>query len=503
MKPNGARMGAVMSYLLILLNTVYGLIVMPFILSQVGSADYGVYRTIASMSGSLAIMDLGFGGTVLRFVAKFNAENDRQRINEYLGMALIQTLIALGLFAAVGGGVYFGIEPVYSAKFSAEELLLAKRLYWILLANIGLTFFENLFFGVIAGHNEFGFANGVKVLLLLGKTAAIYALLPLFGSVTVVVAAQVVLTALALSAYLLFIRRRLKVRFAFGNYDRALFRESLCYTLLMFAQSVVIQFNGNVDNMVIGAVQGSQMVTIYSFAITIHNMYVQLSFSISGVMLPTVTNKIHVGATGRDLEDFVIRVGRIQFMILGAVLCGFVILGKEFFALWLGSEFKDCYYLTLILIVPETFHLIQNVCLSILRAKNLMTFRTVSLLYSTAVNVIVTVVGTIRYGYYAAAIGTGLSTVIGSVISMNIYYKRKLGMNVFRMFFLTVKDVLPALLCATAATLLIKKTAFGGVWEDWLPFVLCGGVFVAVYGAAVFARNRSLITELLRKKRSV
>ena len=501
MKRNGAKIGAVMSYILILLNTVYGLVIMPFILAQVGSADYGVYRTVASLSSSLAVMDLGFSGTVLRFVAKFNAENNRSKINEYLGMALIQTFVVFGLFSIVGGGIYFGIDPIYSSKFSPYELHLTKQLYWFLFANIGLTFFENVFFGVIAGHNEFGFSNGVKVLLLLGKTVAIIVFLPLFQSVIVVVAAQAIMTALALLTYFLFARQKLNVRVTFGKWDKALFKESFGYTLLLFAQSIVIQFNGNVDNIVIGAVRGSQMVTVYSFAITIYNMYEQLSSSISGVMLPTVTSKIYSGATSRDLEDLVIRVGKIQFLILGAILCGFIVLGKEFFALWLGAGFDDCYLLALILMIPVTIPLIQNVCISILRARNLMGFRTVSLLYSTAVNVIFTIVGTMLYGYFAAAIGTALSTVIGSIISMNIYYKRKLGMNIFRMFFLTVKDAVPALLCASVATFLLKGYFYRNISGSLLRFVLSCGVFVVVYGAIAIVFNRQVLKDLLKREK--
>lgn len=502
MKRNGARIGALMSYILILLNTAYGLIVTPFILKQVGSADYGVYRTVASMSASLAVLDLGFSGTVLRFVAKFNAEKNRTKINEYLGMALIQTFVVSGIFAIVGLGVYFAIEPIYSSKFTPSELHLTKQLYWILLANIGLTFFDNVLFGVIAGHNEFGFANGMKILLLLAKTAVIYVFLPLFGSVIVVVAAQTAITALTLLAYYLFIHYRLKIRFIFGKWDKALFKESFGYTLLLFAQSVVIQFNGNVDNMVIGAVRGTGMVTVYSFAITIYNMYEQLSYSISGVMLPTVTHRIHDGATSRDLEDLVIRVGKIQFLLLGAILCGFVALGKEFFAAWLGAGYEDCYLLALILMIPVTIPLIQNVCISILRARNLMGFRTLSLLYATAFNVVFTIVGTILYGYFAAAIGTALSTVIGSIVSMNIYYKRKLGMNVFRMLFLTVRDAVPALLCATAATFLAKYLIYARLAAGWLPFFLCGAVFIAVYGIVAFLFNRAALKDVLLRKKA-
>lgn len=501
MKRNGAKVGAVLSYILILLNTAYGLIVTPFILKQVGSADYGVYRTVASMSASLAVLDLGFSGTVQRFVAKLNAEKNSRKISEYLGMALIQTFTVLGVFALVGSGIYFfAIDPVYSAKFTPDELRLAKQLYWILLANIGLTFFDNVLFGVIAGHNEFGFSNGVKLLLLVAKTAAIYILLPIFHSVIAVVAVQAVMTALTLAAYWLFVRRKLRIRVVFHQWDKALFKESFGYTLLLFAQSVVIQFNGNVDNVVIGAVKGTEMVTVYSFAITIYNMYEQLSFSISGVMLPTVTNRIHDGATSRDLENLVIRVGKIQFMLLGAILCGFAVLGKEFFALWLGAGFEDCYLLALILMIPVTVPLIQNVCISILRARNLMGFRTVSLLYATAVNVVVTVVGTILYGYFAAAIGTALSTVIGSIVSMNIYYKRKLGMNVLRMFFLTMKDAVPALVCATAATYAVKRPIYGNVASKPAAFVLCGAIFTVVYGALAIPCNKAALKDLLRRK---
>lgn len=499
MKRNGAKIGAFLSYILIFLSTAYGLIVTPFILKQVGSADYGVYQTVAGMSAFLAVLDLGFSGTVQRFIAKFNAEKNRTKINEYLGMALIQTFVVSGIFLVVGGGVFFTIDPVYSSKFTPAELHLTKQLYWILLANVGLTFFDNMLFGVIAGHNEFGFANGLKILLLLGKTAAIYIFLPIFNSVIVVVAVQTFMTALTLLAYYLFIRRRLQVRFVFGKWDKALFWSSFGYTMLLFLQSLVIQFNGNVDKYVIGAVQGPELVAVYSFAITIYNMYEQLSFSISGVMLPTVTNRIHEGASSRDLEDLVIRVGKIQFLLLGAILCGFVALGKEFFAAWLGAGYEDCYLLALILMIPVTIPLIQNVCISILRARNLMVFRTVSLIYSAAVNFVVTLVGTILFGYFAAAIGTALSTVIGSIISMNIYYKRKLGMNVFRMFFLTVRNAAPALLCATAATFLAKNLIYARLAAGWLPFFLCGAVFVAVYGVVAFFFNKSVFRDLIRR----
>ena len=253
MRLGSVKYGAIFSYLLIFLNTAYGLLVTPYILSQIGDSQYGVYKTISSLSASLAVLDLGFGGTVLRYVAKFAAERKKQELHEYLGMALTQTFLVLIGVLLVGSGVYFALEPMYAASFTVAELHLAKQLFWILLANLGLNFFENVFFGIIAGHNQFAFANGMKILLLLGKIAAVYILLPIYHSALVIVLAQLVLTFLVMLVHIAYMHRKLCVRFVFNRWNSGLFWESFRYTLLLFLQSVVIQFNGNVDNIVIGA----------------------------------------------------------------------------------------------------------------------------------------------------------------------------------------------------------------------------------------------------------
>lgn len=486
MKLNNVKKGALLSYLLIFLNTAYGLIVTPFILKTVGDSQYGVYKTIASLSAALMVLDLGFGGTVLRYVAKFVAEKKLEARNRYLGMSLCQTMIVSGLLLAVGAGAYFAIEPIYGKGFNSEELHLAKQLYVVLLANVAINFFENVFFGIIAGHNRFAFANGMKVLLLLAKTAAIYILLPVFQSALVIVLAQLVLTCVVMLVHILYIRKKLNVRFVFSRWDKSLFFESFRYTLLLFLQSIVIQFNGNVDNMVIGAVKGAQLVTVYSFAIMLFNMYEQLSSSISGLMLPTVTKRIQEGADSRQMEDLVIRVGRLQFAMLGAALCGFAVLGNEFFRLWLGDGFSDCYWLVLILIVPVTVPLVQNVCLSILRAKNLMGFRTLSLVYSTLINCVLTFFGTIRFGYFAAAIGTSVSTIVGSIVSMNIYYRVKLGMNPFRMLWGIVYKAIPALVLASCGAFVLKAPIYRFFSaHSLLAFIAVAAIFLLIYAAAL------------------
>ena len=59
------------------------------------------------------------------------------------------------------------------------------------------------------------------------------------------------------------------------------------------------------------------------------------------------------------------------------VLTGFILYGREFIAIWVGEEFNKSYYIALIIMIPFTIDLIQNIGLAILQAKNMYSFRAI------------------------------------------------------------------------------------------------------------------------------
>ncbi len=493
------KWGALLSYLLIFINSIYGLIISPYVLGTIGASEYGVYKTIGSLTSTISVMELGLGGTMQKFLAQYRAQKDQRRCFNFSAMCMMFAGALACVMALIGGGLFFTLEPTYGATFSAGELARAKQIYLVLIAYVSLHIFENVFFGVIAGYNRFIFSNSVKVTAILVRILLYFVVLPVFRNALAIVLISLALELAIIAVEYVYIRFRLGHRIKFCFWDKTAFKEAFSYTILLFIQSLIIQFNGNIDNIVIGAVIGTSAVTVYSFAIQIFNMYEQCATSVSGVLLPSVTNMIYNGATAKDLEALVVKYGRVQWAVLGAALGGFICLGREFFGLWLGKGFEDCYYLALILMIPVTFPLIVNVCLSILKAKNLLGFRTAALAYSMVLNAVLTVIGTRIWGYWAAAIGTAISTVVGSVISLNIYYKVKLGMNVFRLYLKIFHRITPCILLACVPAWLL-----GGVWSgSWLSFFAKAAVYVAVYGAAMamdyFLFNKKR-TSVLKKR---
>ena len=182
-----------------------------------------------------------------------------------------------------------------------------------------------------------------------------------------------------------------------------------------------------------------------------------------------------------------------------SALGGFICFGREFFALWLGDGFEDCYCLSLILIVPITFPLIVNVCLAILKAKNLLVFRTVALAYSALLNALLTFIGTKIWGYWAAAAGTAVATVIGSIISLNIYYQIKLKINVFKLYLKILRGTTLCIGVAFGAGLLLNDLIAP---TGWFYFAVKAAAFIVVYGAGMllFGLNKDEKASLMRKK---
>lgn len=476
--------GAVISYILIALNALYGLLVTPYIIRTIGIDDYGVYRTVASLSSSLMIVDLGLGGTVQRYIAKYIdcGENKRQ-IGNYISLAFIQAAVLSVIAEIICIITYLKLGDLYSDGLTASELALAKKIFIVFGATIAVHLWENVLDGVITGYTRFITANGIKLLRLILRIVFTYAGLVVWKSPLLLVWLDLVLLLFMLVCEIICIRFVLKQRVKFIYFDVYVFRESLVYSVFMFISSLVNQVNSNLDNIVVGAYLGSAEVTVYSAALTIFSMFSQIGSAVSGVLLPKVTGLLR--QKDNNIEDYVVKIGRIQFILIGATLGAFAVLGKSFISVWMGGslshEFSDTYYIAIILMIPAVFEICINVCLAALRASNKLKYRTAVLVLMLCFNAAVTILGVPRWGYFAAATGTALSYILGHVISMNCYYRRVFKFHPVRAYCRIFSRTWICILLSCAAAFSVTLVTDGGRQT----FLFGAVVFIAVYAASL------------------
>lgn len=477
------KMGVIFSYVLIIANALLGFVVTPYILYKLGNSHYGVYKTISSLTSSMMVLDFGLGGTIMRYVSKYRTDEEYEKIPGFLSMAIYEAAILIFVVGVVSVTFYLNIGNIYGASFTDAEIVLANRLFIILAVGVAAHITENIFNGVITGFNNFIFGNGIKIIRLVIRICLIFFLLSRLQSALVLVSIDLAITIVSIIVEIVYIRiiYKINIRISLKSWDMAVFKESFAYTFLIFLTSIAAQINSNLDISVIGAIKGTEMVTVYSFGIVIFSMYTQLSTSVSGVMLPTVTQTLKYDSNGKQIQDLIVRAGRIQFSLLGAAVIGFYVLGRNFIQLWLGDGFEDVYIIVLILMIPSLFELCVNVCLAVLRAKNMLGFRTFVLISTSILNLIITVVGVTLWSYFAAAIGTAISFIVGSLIIMNIYYYKKLHYPMLKIYRRIVSRIWVCLLVAGIAIKVSSQFIIGG----WLAFIGNVIIFCVIYGACL------------------
>ena len=74
------KIGLVFSYGVMITEIVSAMFVTPFIIRSLGQAEYGIYQLTSSITAYLIIFDLGVGNSVIRYMAKFRANNDRNTL---------------------------------------------------------------------------------------------------------------------------------------------------------------------------------------------------------------------------------------------------------------------------------------------------------------------------------------------------------------------------------------------------------------------------------------
>lgn len=501
MKVNQIRVGAVLSYISMALSTIISLVYTPVMITRLGDSEYGVYNLVLPIISYLNLLSLGLSSAYVRYYSRFKVAHDKKNMAKLNGMFLLTytalgaLLLAIGFFLSAHGEVIFG------KKLSAEEIALGEKLLRIMSVNAALALPISVFESHVTIHERYLFqkilAMGKQVLnplimiplLLLGYRSV---------ALTVVSLLFTIASGLVNVFYCLV---KLRMPFAFRNYDFGLMREMCGFTMYVFIGIVVDNFNWSIDRLLLGWIHGTTAVTIYVVAAQLNTYFLAFSTAIAGVLTPRVHRLVAEERPVRELDALFTKVGRLQFILLSCVLWGFVAVGRQFVVLWGGGEqFAVDYATALVLMFACIWPNVQTVGIEIQKAKNMHRFR--SLVYAgvAVCNALVSIPLCMRWQGLGAAIGTMLATFTGEVLLMNWYYYRRIGLNI-PAFWRHITHLLPALVLPAAVAVLIARFAPA---HGYSGVVLWGCIYAAVYAASMwlFGMNRyerGLISGMLRR----
>lgn len=458
-KSNQRKVGVILSYLSIIISTIVQLIFTPILIRMIGQSEYGLYSLVASIMGYLTVLDLGFGNAIVIYTTRYRTNNEHINEQKMLGMFKIIFYVISIITMIIGIILYFNLDNIFSETMSLVELDKAKILMLLLLFNLVVTFSFNIYSSIITAYEEFTFQKVLSIINILLKPMLMTPLLFLgYKSIALCVIITLVNIIIVFSNYY-YCKTKLGIKIKYQGFDKLLFIEMFGYSFFIFLSVIVDKINWSVDQFILGIVSGTIAVSIYSIASQINQLFIGMSTAISGVLLPKISQIIEKKATNEQLTYEMIKVGRLQYYVIFLMTSGLILFGKTFIMWWAGIEYEQSYYIALLLIIPISLPLIQNLGISIMQAMNKYKFRAIVTIFMACFNIIMSYYLAKMFGAIGPAIGTAISLITCNVIIMNIYYVKVIKLNIWsfwkEILKMTFTFLIPLLLIIIVMNLLI------------------------------------------------
>ena len=501
MAKNQRGAGFILSYLSILVSSVVGILFTPYMISTLGQIEYGLYQLLYATVGYIALLDFGLGGTLTRFILKYRAEGNIEKEHAVTTMC-VKVYCAFGLIAMIAVGIVsFNLDTIYKETITAENLEYAQKIFMIMGVTTSLSLVSHAMTGMQTANEKYVVTKLVYIVRQLLRVAVIIVMFCFRANAMSIVIADLFVTIALLLFDLLYCKFALNARLFFGKWDNKLFKSLFSFSFFVFVQILVTQTNIGLDKMILGRYTDLTFVALYGVVMQLHSLFSSMGNVICGVTLPQLSNLVFSNATVEETTDCCARYSRYQLHILAPLIGGFIVLGQHFAALWAPQyDSFAVYTVSLLIIIPQILESVEGTIFNVMKAKNMQATRSLLLFGVMFLHIILSAALVNVSPMYGPAIGMSVSFIIGNNILSNIYYHKKVGINIPRYFKKLFAGTLPCLILSVLIGFAINLIPLGG----WLGFIVKGVLYVAVYGILVLLigldKNEKQLAKRIIKK---
>lgn len=414
-------------YVALLAEVGLGLVMLPFNTRYLGASEYGLWMLAASIVAYFSMLDLGFGGAMERYVARYRAHRDARAINEIASTLIVVFgtfgLLALAVAAGIGWhlGSWFDL-PAAQARTGGIVVLL-----------VGLQFafgFPFAVFGAVCNGFQRTYLNAIvgTAVAVTVSIVNVVVLLAGGGLVELIVATTATrlfgCIAYRLNAYRVFPLLHISV----SLFSRARLRELSSFSVYMLIQDVSNKLAFAHAPIIVAAFLMTGAVAVWTVAQRLSDVLLQLTNQLNYVLFPIVVDCDTAQRNDR-LRELLIQGTRISLAstlpAAGtlALLAGPVVVG------WTGPEFRGAAAVLEILALVVLVRVGSATAGTVLAGAGHHRLLAISNLAAAITNIALSVLLIRRYGLPGVAFATLVPATVRALIVLFPVACARVGMS--------------------------------------------------------------------------
>ena len=397
-------------------------LITPYIVHKVGVERFGIWAIGNTAINFFLFLDLGIGSSFVKHIAEYNAKKNYKMINEVINTGLIFSL----LFCLGVSVVFILLKNSFVSvlKFSPglyEEVLFT--LFGVLIVfviNYAFTVFKSTLYGL----QRIDIVNMIFVIVSIPGTVGVVLFLSLgFGLKGLIYNSIIValITVISYSLYACKIFPQISIRLEFISLE--MFKRLWSFGFKVQIAGFSVFINRQLDKMLLGYFLNVRTVGFYELGSKIAITTGGLPATILQAIEPA-SSELDAADNKRALDSLYTR-GTKYLVFIAFPLALFVIMNASaIMYLWMGkSGYEKSALAIKILTIGYSFFLINGVSRLMARGMGVPQFEMVSALIILGLNIVLSIVFIILFGFVGALIGTSMSSVVGSMFFMSRFHR--------------------------------------------------------------------------------
>jgi len=338
----------------------------PYLIRNLGDARYGVWCVVESILAYFTLFDLGIASCLVRYVARFQATDERTELNRLVSACLAIFSIAAVAAVVLGSAMIPLIGPGLERKLGQPGDVPAFML--IMLVNLALTLPLSVFPTILDGLQRFGVKSAVRLAFLSLRVAGIVFVMETRPGLLSLAVVYTIANLLEHAAMALLAFRLLPgLRIAFRDIDRATMHRVKGYSIDAFLAMLAGRITVQTGAIVVGGFMTAAAAAHYALAARLVELAKNLLRSATTTLTPAVSQREAEGDHDGVRRVLLHGTRCVLYMVLPIHL-GLLFFGAPFLSRWIGGEryAEWCFPTMAILSATLTIGVAQSVAARIL-----------------------------------------------------------------------------------------------------------------------------------------
>ena len=389
------------------------LVLLPIIVAGLGKEGYGLYTFVVVIIGYYALLDLGIGSAVVKYISEYNANQKYEEINQ-----LVSTSLKVHFFLGTIGClliIFLGRFIVAAVEIPPQLVQTARTIIYISAFQFALNLTTSTFSGILKGLQRIDLLNKISIVLSTLTISSIAILARLGYGLVPIIFLNLLYNLIGIVVTAYFAKRtipslKVSLRFRHLPYLKTI----VSFGVWSFVGQAGTLIHLTTDRLLIGLFLPMAWVTYYTVAVKLAGIIRSAPMPLVGVFFPAVSDLKARGEESAIREIFLRGTKYVLSLSLPISLVLFTF-SREILASWMGAKFVVSSSYVLILFVLGYFlSTLTFINTSVLFGLGLHRLIAIYCVFSSSINLVLDLLLIPRLGINGAAIASVVAFLVTS-----------------------------------------------------------------------------------------